>query len=421
MNTGHDLRMLPAAVLAWLALIAIVRFDSLWAVIVTLACLLLATFSYQHSSWLALSLIAVAVVLVSFSWRQAVLDQQPWPQWAADQELASIEATAITDAKRLDGSADRLMVRLRITRITIDARSYEVRARATAFINAETSVRMGELVTMRARLAEPRGFRDVATLQVQSLNKIPAPVNWWERAEGIRSAIRQAQDRTPDQAGALVPALVMGDESGLHSMTKDDFRRTGLTHLLAVSGANLTIVLAVILGGLRAIGQRRWLIPAGLLVTVAFVLIARPEPSVQRAAVMGVVAVVGLGRARTTAGIRALSWAVLALLFLDPWLAVDYGFALSVLATGGIVLLAEPLARRFETWAPRWLALSLAVPIAAQLACLPVIALLTSEVSLVSLAANMLAAVAVAPATVFGLLAGIVQLLWAPLAISTLR
>src|SRR5690606_8631628 len=117
----------------------------------------------------------------------------------------------------------------------------------------------------------------------------------------------------------------------------------GLTHLLAVSGANLTIVLGVVLLGLRGVGtSRRLLLLAGVLTVLAFVLVARPEPSVQRAAVMGSVALAGLLVGRAGAGLRALAWAVIVLLVLDPWLAARPGFVLSVSATAGIIVLAPP-------------------------------------------------------------------------------
>ena len=410
--------MLPAAAATWLSVVGLIRVDAVWSLAAALACLVLIVYVWPRAAWLALSLLGVAVVLAGLSWRLAAVESAGWDEWVGAKQTAQVEAVLLADAKHVAGGSDRALMRVRITRITIDDKHHLLRARATAFAPASGALpTMGERFAMNVRLTEPNSLRDVASLQVRSMTPT-APVGlWWERADGVREAIRGAQAQHDDQAGALVPALVMGDDSALDEMTKHDFRRTGLTHLLAVSGANLTIVLAVVLGGMRAMGLRRWLILAGLAVTVAFVLVARPEPSVQRAAVMGVVAVLGLGRSRSTAGLRALSWAVLVLLMIDPWLAVDFGFALSVLATGGIVLLAGPLADRFEQWAPRWFALALSVPIAAQLACLPVVAVLTEEVSLVSLAANMLAAPAVAPATVFGLAAGLLHLVWAPLSI----
>ena len=125
---------------------------------------------------------------------------------------------------------------------------------------------------------------------------------------------------TPSRTGptdqrALVPALVDGDDAGLDPALADDFRTTGLTHLLAVSGTNLTLVVGFLLvlarwGGVRG----RWLYVVGAAGIVGFVLLARTEPSVLRAAVMGTVALFAMGTNGRQRGTRALGVAVLALL-----------------------------------------------------------------------------------------------------------
>src|SRR4029079_1785629 len=215
----------------------------------------------------------------------------------------------------------------------------------------------------------------------------------------------------PSEPRALVPALVDGDDAGLPERTATDFRTAGLTHLLAVSGTNLTLVVGALLVLARAIGVRaRGLVVAGALGVVGFVLLARPEPSVLRAAVMGSVALVGMGSNGRQRGPRALGLAVLGLMLFDPWLAGEVGFALSVLATAGIVFLAPGWRDALGRWLPRWVAEALSVPLAAQLACTPLVAAISGQVSLVAVLANLLAAPAVGPATVLGLAGGLVGL-----------
>ncbi len=238
---------------------------------------------------------------------------------------------------------------------------------------------------------------------------------WWEASERVREGVRQSVSPVSDEPRALVPALVDGDDGRVSDKVEEDFRRSGLTHLMAVSGTNLTIVLAVVMAVGRAAGIRRrglWLL--GALSIVAFVLLARPDPSVIRAAAMGAVGVAALGFG-VRGGVRALAWAIVGLLFLDPWLSRSAGFILSATATAGILLLAPPFARRLERWMPRWCALAIAVPIAAQLVCTPAIAAISGQISLVAVVANLLAAPAVAPATVAGLLGGLVALVSVPL------
>jgi competence protein ComEC len=228
--------------------------------------------------------------------------------------------------------------------------------------------------------------------------------------------VRHAVAHTGDDPSALVPALVDGDDQRVSDDVQEDFRRSGLTHLLAVSGTNLTIVLAVVLVLARSMGApRRVLVVLGLVSVAGFVLLARPDPSVVRAAGMGVVGLAALGLG-SRGGIRALSVAIVALLFIDPWLSRSLGFVLSVCATAGILLAAPVLTRRLQRWMPRWCALAVAVPVAAQLACTPALAAISGEVSLVAVFANVLAGPMVAPATVAGLAGGLFDLVSAPVA-----
>jgi competence protein ComEC len=220
---------------------------------------------------------------------------------------------------------------------------------------------------------------------------------------------------SPDRR-VLVPALVDGDDAGLDPALVDDFRATGLTHLLAVSGTNLTLVVGFLLMVARRLRVRgRWLHVVAALGIAGFVLLARAEPSVLRAAAMGTVALIGLGSNGVDRGTRALGVATVGLLLVDPGLASSVGFALSAMATAGILLLAPGWRDALGRWLPRWLAEAIAVPAAAQLACTPLIAAISGQVSLVAVAANLVAAPAVGPATVLGLAGGALTLVWTPL------
>ena len=184
----------------------------------------------------------------------------------------------------------------------------------------------------------------------------------------------------------------------------DDFKVCGLTHLSAVSGTNLTLVVGFLLVIARWVGVRgRGLLLVGLVGVLGFVDLARPEPSVLRAAAMGSVALLGMGSNGRERGTRALGVAVLVLLLVDPWLALSVGFGLSALATAGILFLGPPFRDALRSWLPRWAAEAVAIPLAAQLVCTPVIAAISGQVSLVAVVANMAVAAAVAPATVLGL------------------
>ncbi|WP_293784525.1 ComEC/Rec2 family competence protein, partial [uncultured Aeromicrobium sp.] len=274
---------------------------------------------------------------------------------------------------------------------------------------------VGRHVVLEGRLAPSEQSDEVATVNATRISPLRGGPWWWEASERVRQGIRSAVAHHDGPAAGLVPALVSGDVSGVDEALRDDFRRAGLTHLTAVSGSNLTIVLGAVLLFVRRTRRSGVILVAALVAIVVFVLVARPEPSVQRAAIMGTVAVVAMGRG-TRDGLRALAWAVIAVLVLDPWMSREAGFILSVCATSGIVMLGPPITVRLERWMPSWTAMALAVPLSAHLACLPTIAVISEEISLVAVIANVVAAPAVAPATVLGLLGGLLALVAEPLA-----
>jgi competence protein ComEC len=209
-----------------------------------------------------------------------------------------------------------------------------------------------------------------------------------------------------------VPALVLGDTSALRPELTEDFVSTGLTHLTAVSGANLTLLLAFLLAMARWAGVRGWWLRlVGLAGVIMFIALCRTEPSVLRAAAMGLVALAALGSGSRTAGVRNLAVATMILLLVDPFLSRSIGFALSVLACAGIVWWSRRWTVIINRWLPRIIAESIAVPLAAQLATTPVVAAISGRVSISGLAANALAGPFVGPATVLGFAAAGVSLL----------
>jgi competence protein ComEC len=270
----------------------------------------------------------------------------------------------------------------------------------------------GQSVTAEGLLAPPeRADLTIAVLRVRGGPRDVSAPPWWQSAAGgLRAGLRAAAGMLPPAAAGLLPGLAIGDTSALTSEVDDDFRAAGLTHLLAVSGANLAILTGAVLAGLRRLrADPRLSAAMAGVVLVGFVVLARPSPSVVRAAVMGAVTLVALGVGRARSALPALTAAVLVLLFADPALAVDAGFGLSVSATAALVLLAPRWAAALEArGVPRLAAEALAVPAAAFLVTAPIVAGLGGLVSPVAVLANLLAAPAVAPATVLGVLAALV-------------
>lgn len=222
----------------------------------------------------------------------------------------------------------------------------------------------------------------------------------------LRAAFVDRVQAFPEPGAGLLPGLAVGDTRAVPAELSDDMRVSGLSHLTAVSGANCAIVVGAVFWLSALCGAARGI--RVLLAAVAlagFVVLVTPEPSVVRAAVMAGVGMLSVLLGRPSAGAGMLALSAVGILIVDPWLASTAGFALSVAASGALILLAPPIARGLARWIPESLALAIAVPLAAQLVCAPIIALFAEQQSLVGLAANLLAAPAAPLGTVIGMLA----------------
>lgn len=274
-------------------------------------------------------------------------------------------------------------------------------------------------VTGRLALPLAGGDRIAAVLRVREHAEpmtVGEPTAVQRLAGRLRAGLRAATDGLPTDTRALLPGLVVGDTSRITPELDEAFKATDLTHTLAVSGSNLTIILALLLGPptLAQQVERRGLAPRlgvslrttallGGALTLGFVVVCRPDPSVLRAAACGAIVLVALATGRRRSLVPALATAVLLLVLYDPWLARSYGFLLSVLATGALLTLAPrwSASLRRRRVPPR-LAEALAAAGAAQAVCAPVVAVLSARVSLVAVPCNLLVEFAVAPATVLG-------------------
>lgn len=331
------------------------------------------------------------------------------------RERAVVRAVVVSTAdpiiRQPAGSRpEYLMVRVRVREISARAQAWRVRAPvlvtgAGAAVGRWRDAPVGSTIVVSGRLEPPDpGSGLAAVLRLRGPASVRAPPGaGLALVERVRAGLRAAVADRKTEPRALVPALVLGDTSMLTEELGDDFRTTGLTHLTAVSGANLTLMLAFALAVARWAGVRGWWLRGVAVVGVAgFVGLCRTEPSVLRAAAMGLVALAALGSGSSRAGLRHLCVATTVLLLVDPQLSRSVGFALSVLASGGIVWWSRRWTQTMASWAPRWVAEGIAVPLAAHLATLPVVAALSAAVSMAGLAANALAGPFVGPATVAG-------------------
>jgi competence protein ComEC len=381
--------------------------------------LLLAAWTWRHRRLAVTGALLCLVTGAAVAGLRVVsLHAGPIDDWAADAAVVTAQMVVTADPQRVVAASSRsqrggdlFVVRARIVHVA--GRGLRVRVRTPVVVFASdgrwAGLLPGQRLTTTGRLG-PAGAGDAvaAVLSVRMPPRLVGRPPAVQRAAGhLRAGLREAVAGLPAAERGLVPGLVVGDTAAMPVELEHDFRTAGLTHLTAVSGANLVIVVGFALYVGRWLGFRvRWLPVLGALALVGFVVLARPQPSVLRAAAMGLVGLAALATGRRRGSLAALAAAMLALLLLDPWLARSYGFALSVLATAGLLLVAPGWVRWMcARRVPAPLAQALAVPAAAQVMCAPVVALLSGQVSLVAVPANLLVAPAVAPATVLGVLA----------------
>ena len=237
---------------------------------------------------------------------------------------------------------------------------------------------------------------------------VSQPSRWAKSLDRIRDGLRAASGG--GDSGALIPGMVLGDTSLQSATFKNEMRRSGLTHLVAVSGANFAIVSTFILYLMQFVFRKIPLrLGATAIFLIAFIALVRPSPSVLRAAAMAAVLLIAQGTHRGRDSLPALGFAIAAVVVADPWQVRDPGFALSVLATAGLLLAAPRLVEKFSSVMPKPLAIVIATPLAATLFCSPVIVAISGQLSLMSIVANVLAAPAVAPITIVGFVAALLS------------
>ncbi|WP_280456731.1 ComEC/Rec2 family competence protein [Nocardia carnea] len=434
-----DARLLPAALVCWTATISAVAAGWLVGVAVAVGltsvamaswALLWAGVAHRSERYrvIATTVFGAAVLGVGFAlagaWREHHVDVHPL-RAVPDEVTVHVVVTPSDDPKPVRSSgtgAGRLWV-VRAGLREFGYRDEIVRAGGSVVVLA-AGPRWGELlpgqpIEFRARTAPPRHHDlTVVTLHPVGPPAAAGPLPWWQDlAAGVRADLAAVARPAlaPDAAG-LLPALVVGDTSGLSDRVHEDFVASGLQHLCVVSGANFSVLLTVVLAVTRILtcGPRlSFCVTATAL--VFFVVIARPDPSVLRAAAMGSVTLLALLTGRRKQALPALCAAVIGLLALWPSLAVQAGFALSVLATGALLLLAPSWAdflRGHGWW--RLPAELVAVATAAFVVTTPITIALSGKVSMVAVVANILVAPVIAPVTVLGAAAAVVSTFWYP-------
>jgi competence protein ComEC len=324
--------------------------------------------------------------------------------WLGRPERVEVAGAVAEEPRRLRYGGRWLV--LTVDRVRLAGRTHRTRERAGVVLGRgggeEDRLGVGDRLRVRAsvaaaRFGDPLGRQPPVVLRHPVIEERAPPrgavVGTALRAsEVVRDAVRRRAlaSLAPERAGLLV-GMALGDTSLLPAELERDFRAAGLTHLMAVSGANLAVVLAagLWLAGVGGAG-RRTLAAVGVILVALLVIVTRWEPSVLRAGVMAGLVLLGVACGRGPGGRRALCLAVVVLLLADPALVGALGFQLSVAATAGVLWLGPVTARALPPWMPERARQAAGMTLGAQAVAVPALALALGPVSLAGLPANLL-------------------------------
>jgi len=320
------------------------------------------------------------------------------PVWKGDALRSIVEFEA------LDCEGERLTGPLRVRLYGGPA---ELSRGSQVFVVAQ----LGPLRMFRnAGLSDPTAFaaRQRVVLTGSTLN-----LDVVQRGKGYRAWIDRArafvrwriQETFAPEAAPLARALVLG-ENDLSPEEDDAFRRSGLSHLLAVSGTHLVFAVVTLIAALRALLLRvHWLSArvhvsrvasvVGIALAPAYADFAGGSGSAWRAAWMLSLVFAARAAERKPNTARVFALTLIVGVLIDPLVCFDISFMLSLAATGGLVVLAPPLVRRCRQLrfaVLRYLGMSLAATVAAMVPCAPLLASISPELTLAGLVANVVAA-----------------------------
>ncbi len=349
----------------------------------------------------------------------------PVPGLAAESALVGTALTVTGDPRRIEtklgqrsGAASTVLVivPVRITGVTTeDGAEYRVGTSATVFarprtpedVDAWLALLPSEHLRVSGRLQPARGgTRDAAVLMVRGAPKVVGGPSIIQGVAGhLRADLRDAASILPAEEAGVLPALAVGDTSHEPTDLADALKSSGLTYITVVSGENLVFLSVALLPVARWVGLRgRAITGVTLVLVLGFTVLARPGPPMVRATVMSLLGCAASLSGRRFRALATMAAAVLVLLLVDPWLARSYGFALSVAATAGLLIVAPGWCDRLlDRGVPLWAAGPAAATAAAELFCEPLLVTFSGSLPLIAVPANVLAVPAAPVATVLGI------------------
>lgn len=302
--------------------------------------------------------------------------------------------------------------------------------------------RYGDRVRVAGALETPPedqdfSYRDyLARLDVHSLLRQPQLTFLAERQgqpayqlifDGKAQALGALARLFPEPHAALLSGILLGVEAGLPSEIKTAFSRTGTSHIVAISGFNVAILVGLFMGLFSRLLRPNRAALVTILIIAGYTVLVGASASVVRAALMGSLGVVGQRLGRSGGGLNALAFAALVMTAANPMTVWDIGFQLSASATLGLVLYGDRFQNAFERWLAHWLPAERAkqgaelagelflITLAAQVTTLPILLYYFRQLSLITLIANMVILPVQPAVMILGGLALLAGLVWLPL------
>jgi competence protein ComEC len=352
---------------------------------------------------LTLILLTVMVGAAAMSMRQVSLENSS----IADHFNQEVNFSAQVRTDPSKTASGNYSFTVRLLQFTAQDELFNLRTPIRILTKKQIQLLPGQTISGTATVLKSKESRVAAFFIVNGVITIQTePSSWASGLGAIREGLRE--NSGSGDAGALIPGMVLGDTSKQSPEFKEAMKRSGLAHLVAVSGANFAIVSTFVLWCMQFVIRRKNVrIIATAIALTCFIALVRPSPSVLRAAAMAAVLLSAQLGKRGSDSLPALGFAICAVVLGDPWQSRDAGFALSVLATAGLLLLAPLIVEKLPTH--KKLAGALAPPIAAMVFCSPILVSLSGYLSPMSIIANFLAAPAVAIITVLGFIAALVS------------
>lgn len=377
----------------------------------SLPLLLLSILAFVFADKFWIFSLAVLIGAAIFSVHNATLQHSILARYAKDGAQATLIAKVTSDTKttshKVRGSTlskpqSSFLVRAHF--LKVDDKDFKLRLPVRVLSPKLIAFFPGDEVRLDGRLIITKEKRVAATLITNSDVVLESSASGISKfLSKVRMKFRFNAEKIGGDASALIPGMILGDTSLQSETFSQQMRRSGLSHLTAVSGANFAIVSALVFWLTKFIYRRvLFQIIATTSFLFLFLLLVRPSPSVLRAGIMAAVILLARASGNTRNAVSALGAAISLLLLLDPFQAQDPGFVLSVLATSGLIFLAPGIKSRLENLVPSWLAEVVAVSTAATILCTPYILSLSGEISVFSILFNIFVSPTIAPITIIG-------------------